>query len=190
MATKRELERDLAILLGGRAYGIYKEAGTLGGHALRGERLRETGMILGRGAKFTGRQLVTKNPWGLAALLVYEGIVHRDELADVARSLGGEVMDRKAGMAVQRELGERFPAGPGVKRIASKANKAMKKAAAALKKAYPKQDNRKRFQRATKIASKANPYTKSRIGKGKSFAHKTARKIRKGIWGISKRLKR
>jgi len=189
MATKKELERDLAILLGGRAYGIYKEAGTLGGHALRGERLRETGMILGRGAKFGGRQLITKNPWGLAALLVYEGYIHRDEIGDVARSLGGEVMDRRAGMAVQEQLGERFPAGPGIKRIASKANKAMKKAAAAVKKAYPKQDNRKRFQRATKIASKANPVTKSRIGKGKSFAQRTARKIRKSIWGTLRRKK-
>ena len=47
--------------------------------------------------------------------------------------------------------------------------------------------NRKLMAQCAKIAGKANPNTKSRIGKGKSKNQKLARKARKDYWGTTKR---
>ena len=71
----------------------------------------------------------------------------------------------------------------------SKFNKAVSKVYKVLKKNAPKMKRQTLFSKATKIASKANPATKSRIGKGKSFAQKTARKVRKSVWGTIRRKK-
>ena len=72
----------------------------------------------------------------------------------------------------------------------SKFNKAVSSAVKAVKKHTPKASGKAVFSKATKIASKANPVTKTRIGKGKSFAQKTARKIRKSVWGVTKRFRK
>ena len=69
---------------------------------------------------------------------------------------------------------------PKLKRKVSKANKAMKQAMKATK---------NNFKQATKIASKANPNTKSKIGKGTSKVKTLARKIRKSVWGTLRRKK-
>ena len=45
------------------------------------------------------------------------------------------------------------------------------------------------FKQATKIASKANPNTESKIGKGTSKVKTLARKIRKSVWGTLRRKK-
>ena len=80
---------------------------------------------------------------------------------------------------------------PKVKRKITKANKAFKEAYKAVKpKKVTKANAKTALKRAAKIAGRANPATKSRIGKGKSTAQKLARKIRKKIWGVTKRLKK
>lgn len=74
------------------------------------------------------------------------------------------------------------------KKAKSKFNKAVSAAMKELKKKKGKiLKGTTVFSKATKIASKANPATKSKIGKGKSFAQRTARKIRKSIWGTLRR---
>ena len=76
-------------------------------------------------------------------------------------------------------------------RKVSKANKATKKAWKMLTKGVKgklTQDKcRKLLKKCATMASKANPNTKSRIGKGKSKMCKDCRKIRKEIWGTTKR---
>ena len=73
------------------------------------------------------------------------------------------------------------PIVPKVRRKVSKANKAMKQAMKATK---------NNFKQATKIASKANPNTKSKIGKGTTTVKRLARKIRRSVWGVTKRFKK
>jgi hypothetical protein len=140
-----------------------------------------------RTGKFVGRQAITKNPWGIAALLAYEGYIHRDEIADVAENV--------LGVAREAAAGERQRMGPpGLaslsfdprKRKVSKANKAVKHAMGLLK-AGPKRSTgadkgklmKGAFKLATKAAGLANPGTGSRIGKGKGKLKALARKIRK-----------
>jgi len=113
----------------------------------------------------------------LAAAIVLAGLgyIYREEINQVAQDL------------IEVGIGdpESFPIAAAtktvkVKRKLSKANKAMKQAMKATK---------NNFKQATKIASKANPTTKSRIGKGSSKVQKLARKIRKSIWGKLRRKK-
>jgi len=142
----------------------------------------------GRAGRFVGRQAITKNPWGIAAVLAYEGYIHRDEIADVAGAMGegigatfegmGELM---RGEGEVRLLGEKFPA----KRKVSKANRAVKHGMGLLR-AGPKRSTgadkgklmKGAFKIATKAAGLANPNTKSKIGKGKGIVKALARKIR------------
>jgi len=182
MASRRDIEEAVAILTGGRL-------AQLGVGAIRrpkataraaGRRLLP---IAGRGAKFVGRQAITKNPWGIAALLVYEGYVNRDELVDLAQSLGGTMQE-----AV--EFYESETGGPPVitsRRKVSKANRAVAYGMKILK-AGPKGSTgapkgelaKGSFKMATQAAGIANPNTKgSTSGKGKVKA--LARKI-KGWW--------
>ncbi|HIA04977.1 MAG TPA: hypothetical protein EYN66_24280 [Myxococcales bacterium] len=195
MATAREIEEAIAILLGGRvgsaAVGAVQQARaeTKAFKALsRTAQIRAAGATAARGGKFVGRQAITKNPWGIAALLAYEGYIHRDEIADVAGAMGegigatfegmGELM---RGEGEVRLLGEKFPA----KRKVSKANKAVKHAMGLLK-AGPKRSTgadkgklpKGAFKMATKAAGLANPKTKSKIGKGKGKLKALARKLR------------
>jgi len=184
MATADEIEEAIAILLGGRVLG----AGAAALRTARAEKVafsalsrpaqaRAVAAGAGRGARFVGRQAITKNPYGIAALLAYEGYIHRDEIAEVSQRLaegaGGPLIPEKL-MAT------------GGKRKVSKANKAVKYAMGLLK-AGPKRSTgadkgklvKGAFKMATKAAGLANPKTKSKIGKGKGKVKALARKIRK-----------
>ena len=161
----------------------------------------------------------TMGPWGLAAWLAYEGYVRRDQIRTVANEIaerlppaapgqggdptfgqvmpmGGGVVDDAASIIALgpiREAVEDFRVGGGRRgvkpRKPSKHQKAVGKAYKAIKKQAGKTLPSRAFKQATKIASRANPATKSRIGKGKSFAQRTARKIRKSVWGTIRRKK-
>jgi len=136
--------------------------------------------------RFPGRDLLPYSPRGAvllgpqqavaaAILLASLGYIYREEINIVAQ----ELTQAAAGDP------EAFPVAAvtktvKVKRKLSKANKAMKQAMKATK---------NNFKQATKIASKANPNTKSKIGKGTSKLKKLARKIRKSVWGRLRRNK-
>jgi len=83
----------------------------------------------------------------------------------------------------------RAPTKP--KRKTSKANKAMKKAYAWLIKGHKGKMTQKKcrelLKKASRMASKANPGTKSRIGKSKGKMLKECKRIRKQVWGTLKR---
>jgi len=84
---------------------------------------------------------------------------------------------------------------PPVKRprATSKANKATKEAWKLLLKGRKGKLTKKACQqllkKASMMASKANPNTKSRIGKAKNGTTRACKKIRKTIWGQTKRNK-
>ena len=162
----------------------------------------------------------TLGPWGIAAWLAYEGYIRRDQLRNVANETAERLPPAAAGQGGDPTFGgvargvfpftgeggftegfgfaqemkerreDRLMPRPKLKKAANKFQKAVSKAYTAVKKTAPKLSPTKAFNKATKIASRANPATKSKIGKGKSFAQKQARKIRKSIWGVTKRLKR
>jgi hypothetical protein len=109
----------------------------------------------------------------VAAVLAYEGYIHRDEIADLANALGGEVGEVLAEIPKTK------------KRTISKANRAVKYAMGVLKagpKASTGADKGKlakgSFKLATMAAGLANPNTPSRITKGASKLKSLARKIR------------
>jgi hypothetical protein len=76
-------------------------------------------------------------------------------------------------------------------RTVTKANKATKMAWKMLTKGrkgkLTKNACQQLLKKCSMIASKANPNTKSRIGKAKNGTTKASRKIRKAIWGTNKR---
>jgi len=173
MVSRSEVAEAIAILTGGRALQV----GTREYRAFRalsaGAQARTAGSLALRGGKFGLRQGITKNPWGVAAVLAYEGYIHRDEIADLANALGGEVGEVLAEIPKTK------------KRALSKANRAVKYAMGVLKagpKASTGADKGKlakgSFKLATVAAGLANPNTKSIIGKGKSKLKSLARKIR------------
>jgi len=188
MATAAEIEKAIAILLGGRIAG----AGVTAAQAVRAEKVafkalsrpaqaRAVAVGAGRGAKFAGRQLVTKNPYGMAALLAYEGYIHRDEIGDVAETIFASGGEGAGGPLIPEQL-----MATGGKRKVSKANKAVKHAMSLLKggtKASTGADKGKlvkgAFKIATKAAGLANPKTTSKIGKGKGKVKALARKLKK-----------
>ena len=129
------------------------------------------------GARLGSRAL---GPVGIAILLAELGYVYQDEIEDVARELAERIPAPVSGQGGDPTFGATLPIikTTKVKRKLSKANKAMKQAMKATK---------NNFKQATKIASKANPGTKSKIGKGVTKVKKLARKIRKSVWGVTKR---
>jgi len=84
-------------------------------------------------------------------------------------------------------------AGAPSKRKVSKANKAFKKAYSYVTKGFKGKMTQKKcryfMRKASKMAGRANPHTKSKIGKSKNAITRHCRKIRKGVWGVSKRVK-
>ena len=194
MATAQEIEAAIAILVGGRV----ASAGVTAAKRVRAEQLafkalgrRSQARVLATGAaragKFVGRQAITKNPWGIAALLAYEGYIHRDEIADVAENV--------LGVAREAAAGERQRMGPpGLeslsfdprKRKVSKANRAVGHAMSLLKAGTKRATgadkgklSKNAFKIAVKAAGLANPNTKSIIGTGKSITKALARKLKK-----------
>jgi hypothetical protein len=194
MATAAEIEGAIAVLLGGRVaqvgVGAVKKvrAEQLAFQALgRRSQARVLATGAGRAGRFVGRQAITKNPWGIAAVLAYEGYIHRDEIAEVAESI--------VGVAREAAIGEREAMGPpGLselsfdprrKRKVSKANKAVKHAMSLLKAGSKRSTGagtgilpKGAFRLSVKAAGLANPNTKSKIGKGKGRLKALARKIR------------
>jgi hypothetical protein len=191
MPTAKEIATAIALLGGGRVVG----AGVATAKAIRAERLafealsarsklQVAGAATARAGKFIGRQAITKNPYGLAAFLVYEGYVHRDDLHDVAVAIGEGAIDiGDAGGRLIR--GENGTAAVSTRKV-SKANKAVKHAMGLLKTGSKRATGadkgklvRGAFKMAVKAAGLANPRTPSKIGKGKGRVKGLARKVRK-----------
>jgi len=191
MPSRREIAEAVAVLTGGRlaqlGAGVYSrtKAETAAFRALsRKGQLRAAAAAAGRGGKFVGRQAITKNPWGIAGLLAYEGYIHRDEIADIASVLGGDIQEAASFYGIEPSL-----AGTGAPSLAtrkvSKANRAVKFGMSELK-AGPKGSTgadkgklpKGAFKTSTKAAGLANPNTPSKIGKGSSVLKRLARKIR------------
>ena len=144
-----------------------------------------------------GRVAATTNPYAVAATLAYMGYIHRDEIEDVAESVGAmeapgerEALQRSAAIDVQRGLiGGPSPVPQfigGAKRKVSKANKAVKEGMKILKGGGKAMTGtvagklpKGAFKTATKAAGLANPKTASKIGKGKSTINKLARRLKK-----------
>jgi len=182
MPTRQEIAEAVAILTGGRlaqvGAGVIQQtrAEARAFRALSaGGQVRAAGATALRGGKFVARQGVTKNPWGVAALLAYEGYINRDEIADVAESL-----------AAGEGFGVEGPTEIAKKRTISKANKAVKFAMDYLKAGTKRSTGADKgkhpkgaWSLSTKAAGLANPNTKSVIGKGKSKLKILARKIKK-----------
>ena len=185
MPTAKEVENALAILLGGKVAQQVGRAAMTTRRAVQAEgALTVAGRTALRGGKFAGRQAITKNPYGIAAMLAYEGYIHRDEIADVADRLIENIRDT-----------EPFPiAGPApllsvaatTKRRVSRANRAVKEGMRIMKSggkattgASPGKLTKTAFKTVTKAAGLANPKTKSVIGKGKTMVKKLARRLRK-----------
>ena len=156
-------------------------AGVLGGATLASPRGRRLAMTAGRTGFRITKAVAKRHPAIATAVVLAElGIIFEDEIVDVARSLRDKVPSPASGQGGSPTFsGEAVV--PKVKRKLSKANKAMKQAMKATK---------NNFKQATKIASKANPATKSKIGKGTSTVKRLARKIRKSVWGVTKRFKK
>ena len=143
----------------------------------RGRRLA---MRAGRGGIRLTAAVARRHPAIATAVVLAElGYIFEDDIREVARDLRQSMPSPVSGQGGDPTFGE-API-PKVKRKLSKANKAMKQAMKATK---------NNFKQATKIASKANPATKSKIGKGATKVKKLARKIRKSVWGVTKRFKK
>jgi len=153
-------------------------AGTASGRALARGAARRAPAVAVRGAVTAGRVGLTvakRHPIGAAATLAYLGYIHRDDIADVAETIGQSI--EEAVPVIQES-------GKATRRKVSKANKAVKHAMGLLK-AGPKRSTgagigilpKGAFKMATKAAGLANPKTKGNT-KGKGRLKALARKIR------------
>jgi len=172
--TERRLEQLENLLL----FGGGVAAGTASGRAL-----------VPAAARLGGR-VALANPYAVAALLAYEGYIHRDQIADIAAGLTQQLREPSPmQQATTRPVGE-LGFGPqfvkAKKRVVSKANKAVKQGMKWLKEgpkgatgAMPGTLPKGAFRTAVKAAGMANPSTKSKPGRGKSIINKLARKLKK-----------
>ena len=170
-STKDRLEAlENLLLFGGGAV-----AGRLGPRAVLG------------GAVAAGRAAPKPIQWIVAAELVRQGIIHREEIGDVASALG-QTFEGTEPAGVRPAIVGREPiaAVRKLKRKVSKANKAVKQGMKILKSGTKAQTGSApgtlpagAFRTATKAAGLANPKTKSVIGKGKSTVKAVARKLKK-----------
>jgi len=171
MPTSSDTERRLEALENLLLFGGGVAAGTASGRQLatRG---------LGTAARL-GVTVAKRHPVGTAATLAYLGYIHRDDIRDVAATLGEGL----------EEVAQLIPGGGPTtavkKRAISKANRAVKYGMSVLKagpKASTGADKGKlakgSFKLATQAAGLANPNTPSLIKKGTSKLKSLARKIR------------
>ena len=143
----------------------------------RGRRLA---LRAGRGGVRLTAAVARRHPAIATAVVLAElGYIFEDDIREVAQDLRERMPSPASGQGGSPTFSGESVA-PKVKRKVSKANKAMKQAMKATK---------NNFKQATKIASKANPNTKSKIGKGTTTVKKLARKIRKSVWGTLRRKK-
>jgi hypothetical protein len=153
-----------------------------------------TGVGVGRSPRATGKAFLKagrfaarRYPVGVVALGLWEahkrGYLNERDWKRAAQELQEGLEESKflGGAEVGPLAALPMPKVGKVKRKVSKANRAMKKAMKATK---------NNFKQSTKIASKANPNTKSKIGKGGTKNKRLARKIRKSVWGVTKRFKK
>ena len=191
MPSAKEIATAIALLSGGRVVG----AGVTAARTVRAEKaafqaltrrgqMQAAAVATGRAGRFVGRQAVTKNPYGLAAFLAYEGYIHRDDIIDVAETIGEGAL--QVGEAAGRLIREENGTAAVSTRKVSKANKAVKHAMGLLKAGSKRATGASKgslpkgaFKLATKAAGLANKNTKSKIGKGKGKLKALARKIRK-----------
>ncbi len=173
--TERRLEALENLLL----FGGGVAAGTASGRQLAAAAARRVPAVAVRGAGTAGRiglAVAKRHPVGMAATLAYLGYIHRDDIADVAETIGEGAQEVVPGIQAS---------GKAARRKVSKANRAVKHAMGLLK-AGPKRSTgadkgklvKGAFKMATKAAGLANPKTKSVIGKGKGKVKALARKIR------------
>ena len=143
----------------------------------RGRRLA---LRAGRGGIRLTAAVARRHPAIATAVVLAElGYIFEDDIREVASDLRERMPSPASGQGGSPTFSGESVA-PKVKRKLSKANKAMAKAMKATK---------NNFKQATKIASKANPNTKSKNGKGATKGKKLARKIRKSVWGRLRRKK-
>jgi len=128
-----------------------------------------------------GLTVAKRHPVIFAAALAYEGIIHRDQIMEIA-----EELDQGRAREVWEELSGPI-VGPitAVKRKLSKANRAVKYGMGVLKAGSQGSTGAAKgklpkgaFKLATVAAGLANPNTPSRIKKGTSKLKSLARKIR------------
>ncbi len=173
--TERRLEALENLLL----FGGGVAAGTASGRQLAAAAARRVPAVAVRGAGTAGRiglAVAKRHPIGMAATLAYLGYIHRDDIREVAETLGEGAEEVVSGIQA---------AGKGARRKVSKANKAVKHAMGLLKAGTKRSTgadkgklSKNAFKIATKAAGLANPKTKSVIGKGKGKVKALARKIR------------
>ena len=170
-STKDRLEAlENLLLFGGGAV-----AGRLGPRAVLG------------GAAAAARVAPKPIQWIVAAELVRQGYIHREDIADVASTLSQQFEGTEpAGVRTAIVGREAIPAVRAVKRKVSKANKAVKQAMKILKSGTKAQTGSApgtlpagAFRTSTIAAGLANPKTASKIGKGKSKVKALARKLKK-----------
>ncbi len=170
-STKDRLEAlENLLLFGGGA-----AAGRLGPRAVLG------------GAAAAARAAPKPIQWIVAAELVRQGYIHREDIADVASTLGQQFEGTEpAGVRTAIVGREAIPAVRKLKRKVSKANKAVKQGMKLLKSGTKAQTGSApgtlpagAFRTSTIAAGLANPKTKSVIGKGKSKVKALARKLKK-----------
>jgi hypothetical protein len=170
--TERRLEQLENVLL----FGGGVAAGTASGRQLAAAAARRAPAVAVRAAGTAGRvgvAVARRHPVGTAATLAYLGYIHRDDIADVAETIGEGVQ-------------EIMPSGKAARRKVSKANKAVKHAMSLLKTGSKRATGADKgklpkgaFKMATVAAGLANKKTRSKIGKGKGRVKALARKIRK-----------
>ena len=170
-STKDRLEAlENLLLFGGGAV-----AGRLGPRAVLG------------GAAAAARAAPKPIQWIIAAELVRQGYIHREDIADVASTLGQKFEQGAPAPPSELFVGrEGVALGKKIKRKVSKANKAVKQGMKLLKSGTKAQTGSApgtlpagAFRTSTIAAGLANPKTKSVIGKGKSKVKALARKLKK-----------
>ena len=163
-----------------------------------------TGVGVGRSPRATGKAFVKagrfavrRYPIGIIALGLWEahkrGYLNERDWKNAAQDLQEGLEESKflGGAEVGPLAALPMPKVKKAKRAVSKANKAFKQAYKAVKRKVSTKKGRERaLSQASKIASKANPATKSKIGKGATKMKRLARKIRKSVWGVTKRFKK
>jgi len=142
--------------------------------------LRAAPRLVGTAGRI-GFMAAKRHPVIFAAALAYEGIIHRDQIMEVAEQVSrGEFREVMEDVA-QPVIGT----VKSIKRKISKANRAVKYGMGLLRtgtKASTGADKGKlpkgAFALATRAAGLANPGTPSKIGRGSSRLKSLARKIR------------
>ena len=162
-----------------------------GATAVATPRGRRLAMRAGRGGLRLTAAIAKRHPAIATAVVLAElGYIFEEDIRAVAQDLRESMPSPASGQGGDPTFGSAV-AVPKIKRKLTKANKAFKQAYKAVKpKVSTKKGRENALRKASKIASKANPATKSKIGKGVTKAKKLARKIRKSVWGVTKRFKK